>query len=79
MVASGMGISIGAGLPDIVFGGSGAPLPETFNDMAPRAAHGILSKLLALTILAHVGGWLYHQYVLKDGLFGRMWFGARNK
>lgn len=77
MVASGIGISIAAGLPGIVFGGSGAPLPETFNDLAPRAAHGIISKLLALTILAHIAGWLYHQFVLKDGLISRMWFGNR--
>lgn len=79
MVASGIGISITAGLPDIVFGGSGAPLPETFNDLAPRKAHGILSKLLALTILAHVAGWAYHQFALKDGLISRMWFGKRSE
>lgn len=78
MVASGLGISIGAGLPDIVFFSSGAPLPETFDDMAPRAAHGILSKLLALTILAHIAGWAYHQFKLKDGLLSRMWFGSRS-
>ncbi|MCK0143835.1 cytochrome b/b6 domain-containing protein [Aliiroseovarius sp. F20344] len=77
MVASGIGISLGAGLPDIVFGGSGAPLPETFSDLPPRTAHGILSKLLALTILAHIAGWAYHQFMLKDGLFSRMWFGNR--
>ena len=77
MVASGVGISLTAGLPDIVFGGSGAPLPETFDDLAPRVAHGIISKLLALTILAHIAGWLYHQFALKDGLISRMWFGSR--
>ncbi|MDE9449164.1 cytochrome b/b6 domain-containing protein [Aliiroseovarius sp. Z3] len=77
MVASGIGISIAAGLPAIVFGGSGAPLPETFHDLAPRVAHGILSKLLALTILAHIAGWAYHQFKLKDRLFSRMWFGPR--
>lgn len=77
MVASGIGISVLAGLPDIVFGGSGAPLPADFSAYPPRMVHGILSKLLALTILAHVAGWLYHQYILKDGLFGRMWFGKR--
>ncbi|MCK8463688.1 cytochrome b/b6 domain-containing protein [Aliiroseovarius sp. S1339] len=78
MVASGVGISLTAGLPDIVFGGSGAPLPETFDDLAPRVAHGIISKLLALTILAHIAGWLYHQFALKDGLISRMWFGNRH-
>lgn len=78
MVASGIGISMGAGLPDIVFFGSGAPLPESFDDLAPRAAHGVISKLLALTILAHIAGWAYHQFKLKDGLFSRMWFVSRS-
>ena len=72
MVASGIGISMGAGLPDIVFFGSGAPLPESFDDLAPRAAHGVISKLLALTILAHIAGWAYHQFKLKDGFFPKM-------
>ncbi|MCI2393578.1 cytochrome b/b6 domain-containing protein [Aliiroseovarius sediminis] len=78
MVASGIGISITAGLPDIVFGGSADPLPQTFDDLAPRVAHGVISKLLLLTILAHIAGWLYHQFVLKDGLIRRMWFGKRH-
>lgn len=78
MVASGIGISIGAGLPDIVFFGSDAPLPESFDHLVPRTAHGVLSKLLMLTILAHIAGWAYHQFKLKDGLISRMWFGSRS-
>lgn len=78
MVASGIGISISAGLPDIVFFGADTPLPESFDHLAPRAAHGIISKLLALTILTHIAGWAYHQFKLKDGLIGRMWFGSRS-
>lgn len=77
MCASGIGISIMAGLPDIVFGGSGAPLPGSFDDLAPRAAHGILATVLAIVIASHVLAALYHQYVRKDGLFSRMWFGQR--
>lgn len=76
MVGSGIGISVLAGLPDIVFFGSGAPLPDHFHG-APRAAHGVLSKLLGLLILAHIIGWAVHQFVLKDGLIRRMWFGKR--
>ncbi|MCK0170190.1 cytochrome b/b6 domain-containing protein [Aliiroseovarius sp. S1123] len=78
MVASGIGISIGSGLPDIVFFGSDAPLPESFDHLVPRTAHGVLSKLLMLTILAHIAGWAYHQFTLKDGLISRMWFGSRS-
>lgn len=77
MGVSGLAIANAAGLPAIVFGGSGDPLPADFNDIAPRAAHGMLSILLALVIASHVLAALYHQYVRKDSLFSRMWFGGR--
>ncbi|OIQ00193.1 MAG: cytochrome B [Zetaproteobacteria bacterium CG2_30_46_52] len=77
MALSGMATSIMAGLPDIVFGGSGAPLPETFNNLPPRIAHGILGALLGLLICAHIGAALFHQFIRKDNLFSRMWFGKR--
>lgn len=78
MCASGLATAFSAGLPDIVFGGSGAPLPENFNDIAPRAAHGVLAKVLVLLIIGHVLAFLFHQYVRKDNLFSRMWFGDRS-
>ncbi len=76
MVASGMGISISAGLPAIV-GGSGDPLPADFSAYPPRAAHGAISILLMLLILAHIAGWAYHALFVKDRLLSRMWFGKR--
>lgn len=78
LIASGIGMSILAGLPPIVFGGSGDPLPASFNDLPPRAAHGLFATLLMLLIAGHVLAALYHQFVRKDGLFSRMWFGKRN-
>jgi len=74
MCASGIAISIMAGLPDIVFGGSGDPLPASFDQFTPRTAHGILSKILIALIAAHVLAALYHHFVRKDGLLWRMWF-----
>jgi cytochrome b561 len=32
--------------------------------------------LLILLIVLHVGAALYHQFILKDNLLGRMWFGS---
>jgi len=78
MCASGIAISQIAGLPDIVFGGSGDPLPATFDNLLPRAVHGITATLLWLLIGGHVLAALYHHFVRKDGLLGRMWFGNRN-
>lgn len=77
MAGSGIATSIQAGLPDIVFGGSGAALPETFSIYAPRITHGIIAKVLFITIILHALAALYHQFIIKDGLFGRMWFGQR--
>lgn len=77
MCGSGIGISYLTGLPAIVFGGSGDPLPVDFHDLAPRAAHGVLATLLGVLIVAHVAAGLYHQFIRRDGLFSRMWFGPR--
>lgn len=77
MVASGIGIAVSADLFAIVFGGSGTPLPADFNVFYARTAHGIIATLLLVLIILHVFGWAYHQFVLRDGLIRRMWFGKR--
>jgi cytochrome b561 len=76
MAGSGIAMSIQAGLPDIVFGGVGS-LPENFRHLVPRTVHGIVAKLLMLTIALHVVAALYHQLVRRDGLLSRMGFGPR--
>jgi cytochrome b561 len=60
-----------------VFQPHGKPLPDTFVVLPTLKAHAILAMLLAILIAGHVAAALYHQFVLKDGLFRRMWFGAR--
>lgn len=77
MAASGAATAWQAGLPGIVFGGSGAPLPADFAAFAPRLVHGLMAKLLMLLVVLHVAGALYHQWVLKDQLMSRMGFGRR--
>ena len=77
VAASGIGIALQAGLPGIVFGGEGT-LPPDFMAYTPRIAHGILTKLLAALIALHVAGALYHQFIIKDRLFTRIWFGKRD-
>lgn len=75
---SGLATAKLAGLPDIIFGASGAPLPANFDAFPSRAAHGVLGFILLLVIIGHVSAFLYHQYILKDKLFSRMWFGQRH-
>lgn len=77
MGMSGIAIANLAGLPDIVFNGSGVALPDTFDEYPPRIAHGVLSFILKVLIAGHVAAFIYHQFVRKDALFSRMWFGQR--
>lgn len=74
ILASGIGMALLSGLPGIVFGGEGS-LPQSFFAYPPRYVHGIATKVLAALILLHAAGALYHQFVLKDSLFRRMWYG----
>ncbi|WP_270728851.1 cytochrome b [Shimia sp. Alg240-R146] len=77
MVASGIGIAISAGLFEIAFGQTGAPLPADFDVFPARLAHRVIATLLMILIAMHVAGWAYHQFYLRDGLIRRMWFGKR--
>lgn len=79
MVSTGLGMALPAGLPEVLFGDSGKPLPESFGVYPPREGHGLFSRLLLALIVAHVAGALYHQFVLKDGLLRRMWFRGRDE
>jgi cytochrome b561 len=54
---------------------SGAPLPD-FNELIPRVAHGIMSKLLLVLLAAHIGAALYHQFFRRDHLMARMGVGS---
>ncbi|MDP6646458.1 MAG: cytochrome b/b6 domain-containing protein [Rhodospirillales bacterium] len=78
MASSGLATAILAGLPEIVFGGTGEPLPASFDDIPPRAAHGILSILLMILIVLHLAGFVFHQFIRKDHLFERMWFARKS-
>ena len=78
MLGSGIATAIISGLPDIVFNNSGLALPVDFNEIFPRIVHGIIAKLLFIMVFAHIVGALYHQFIRKDGLFSRMWFGRNN-
>jgi cytochrome b561 len=77
MVGSGYATAVRAGLPAIVFAGSGNPLPPSFEIYRSFVAHGYLAALLAGFIALHVLAALYHQFVRQDGLFLRMFFGRR--
>jgi cytochrome b561 len=76
MPISGIVMALQIGLPDIVFFGHGA-LPADFWAYPIRAVHYVLSRLLMALIALHIAAALYHAFVLRDGLLGRMFFGRR--
>ena len=41
--------------------------------------HGATWFFLSLLILLHIGAALYHQFILKDNLLGRMWYGNQKE
>lgn len=52
------------------------PRSEALADIA-QSAHYIGGLMLAALVAVHVGAALLHGVVLRDGVFRRMWFGAR--
>jgi cytochrome b561 len=60
-----------------VFGHPAKPLPSSFASLPTFQIHAALATVLAILIAAHIAAAFYHQFVLKDRLFRRMWFGSR--
>lgn len=75
MAISGLGMFQQANLPGIFSGA--VPYPRNFFVYLPRMGHGLVSTVLLLSIALHVGAALYHQFIRRDNLFARMWFGKR--
>lgn len=73
MAVSGLGLFQLANLP-AVFSGV-APYPSDFFEYPVRMGHGLTSWLLLALIALHFGAAMYHQFVRKDNLLARMWFG----
>ncbi len=63
-------LSAANNLAPVVFGGQGE-LPAGLQ----AGLHGALPSLLALLILLHILAALYHQFIRRDNLLARMWYG----
>jgi cytochrome b561 len=70
MPLTGLMLSASYNLAPVVFGGQGS-LPR---DLSPML-HGLIDPLLALLILLHILAALYHQFIRRDNLLARMWYG----
>ena len=56
-------------------GPASGPPPESV--FLLRGLHGLSANILLLLILMHVAAALYHQFIRKDNLIARMWYGRR--
>jgi cytochrome b561 len=70
MPLTGLLLSASFNLMPVVFGGQGT-LPRNLSPML----HGLIDPFLALLILLHILAALYHQFIRKDNLLARMWYG----
>jgi len=77
MVITGIILADQRGMLARVFGIGSTPTPGSFRrgGFSLGFLHGEIWTLLLLLIIVHVGAALYHQFILKDNLFGRMWYG----
>jgi cytochrome b561 len=77
MVATGMLTSQQANLMEIIGGRMNFPANFDFYSVPQRAIHEYFSYALFGLIGLHVGAALFHQFIRKDNLIGRMWFGKQ--
>jgi cytochrome b561 len=73
MATSGVATLIASGAVPAIL--SGGPLPD-FEDLIPRMAHGLMSRVLLALFVVHVAAALYHQFIRRDRLLARMGVGA---
>lgn len=71
LVASGMSMSLFAGLMDIAIAGDWQAWPVNIT-VSPAAIHGLAGPVLLASFALHVAGALYHQFIMKDNLIARM-------
>ncbi len=75
MVVSGLGTAVQADL-FAVFRDT-APFPADFMAYPSRIGHGFTALALLGLIGLHFAAAMYHQFIKKDNLLARMWFGKR--
>jgi len=75
MVVSGIAMALMSGLPLIAL--HGGAFPAAINHMSAHTIHVVVANVLAGILVLHIGGALFHQFILRDGLLSRMMFDPR--
>ena len=73
MLFTGDSLDEAYGLENILAGNG--TMPADLFVYPERAIHGNFSYILIALVALHVGAALYHQFIRKDNLLARMWYG----
>jgi len=76
MALTGLVMAVQTGIIRLVVGGHPS-IPPDFWVFPIRSVHYLISRLLIALIILHITGALFHTFILKDALLGRMAFGRR--
>ncbi|KAF7598273.1 MAG: cytochrome B [Candidatus Dactylopiibacterium carminicum] len=72
MIISGIAMAVQLRLPLMAL--RGEPFPSEIVSLFAFTVHVVGAFVLTGALLMHIGGALYHQFILKDGLLSRMGF-----
>jgi len=61
----------------VFFGAGAASAPPPGAVFVLYRLHSLSANILLLLVALHVGAALYHQFLRRDNLIARMWYGAR--
>ena len=75
MLFSGANLSRAYNLMGILSGNGS--MPENLFVYPQRAMHGTVGYIMLALVTLHFGAAMYHQFIRKDNLLSRMWFGKR--
>lgn len=71
---SGMLLSKGSGLGEMIFFGADGEIYNSFKDYGMGVAHGVLTKVLLFLIVMHIVGVISYKIKTKENILSRMWF-----
>lgn len=75
MLFSGASLSRAYNLMEILSGNGS--MPDDLFVYPQRAMHGTIGYIMLALVALHFGAAMYHQFIRKDNLLSRMWFGKR--
>ncbi|MDX1377766.1 MAG: cytochrome b/b6 domain-containing protein [Anaerolineales bacterium] len=75
MLFSGANLGQAYDLPGVLSGDGS--MPEDLFVYPQRSMHGTVGYVLLALVVLHFGAAMYHQFIRKDNLLSRMWFGKR--